>query len=404
MANIPVEYIEDCLEYIAGIRGNIGFNPQPEDAGLLRSLGVQVSKGTALTDRQYALANKVLAKYCQAFEDAGVEDCEGAMQRHRMPLRDIDRSRYVRIVSTEEIDSANFRSDRCIKVRFPFNKKTIAQLYELTKDLDEKHYYHKKGSHAHYFTLDEYHTLKVIDLFGEKDFEIAVELRDYYDAVKRVSQSPEQHLPGIHNGELVNVSEQLRNTTMEDTQGDLVKIVDRRRRYGLENINHAPDLDTLAKKIAFRDSQFFSGDQPIDTRRYLEALYELDRFPLLVTVEGTKEEDQIFEIYSVLKNFIPTEAQSVLFRQEGNTNLNKFIAEKQLNNWVDENTQVVYIRHNKFPKILLNSGWQPVAAYSEMCYTFNYYNPVNIYIKEHCDLIVHKEKCLMSGWYTRDLI
>jgi len=401
MSNVSIEYIEDCLEYIAGIRGNLGFSPQPEDATLMRSMGVQVSKGTALTDRQYELAKKILRKYTAQFEDAGVEDCEGVLERHRMPLRDIDRSRYVRIVSSDEA-SGVARGDNCIKVRFPFNKKTIAQLYELTRNLDDKNYHHRKGSHSHYFTFDEYHTLKVLDLFADKDFEISDDLRKLHDILKAVEHSPEQHIPCIHNEELTNVPSSLKLKIHNDTSGDLIKIVDRRRRYGIENVNYAPDLDTLAKKMAFRETQVFSAENT-DTRRYLEALYELDRFPLLVTVEGTQELNQLFDIYTVLKNFIPAEQQSVLFRQDGATEFNQFVAEKQLNNWVDENTKVVYVRHNKFPKILLNSNWRPIASYAEMCYTYNSYNPVNIYIKEHCDLIVHKEASLIGGWFQRDM-
>ena len=48
----PIEFIEDCLEVIAGLRlPDHKFKINPPDIMLLQSLARQTFKGTALTDR-----------------------------------------------------------------------------------------------------------------------------------------------------------------------------------------------------------------------------------------------------------------------------------------------------------------------------------------------------------------
>lgn len=403
MQTLPIIHIEDCLEFLAGIKGNLGWKPDSDDAAIIHSMAKQVSKGTALTDRQYNLIRSKLEKYKDRFTESGVESIDAVLDRTAMPLRDIDRSRYVRIVNSadEELRITSL-PEKLIKVRFPFNKKTIAKLYEVIKVIDDKTYCHKQGSHSHYFYVNETNIRLVLDVFLDKDFEIDPDLKSAYDAIKTIYNAPQEYLPGIYQGELINVRPDLHKNIMLETKGDLIKIIDRRRRYALENIDYKIDLDSVAKKIAFRDRLYFSSTSKIEysQQQLLEALYELDRFPLLVVIENNEAETQLFDIYNILKNLVPDEQQSVLFRMPGDSAVNTFVAEKKLNNWVDENIKVVYIKQDKFPKVLLKTNWKPIATYSEGCYTFNSFNSGTAYAKTHCDLIVFRE---YSQWLQHSL-
>ena len=68
--------------------------------------------------------------------------------------------------------------------------------------------------------------------------------------------------------------------------------------------------------------------------------------------------EQVYEIYDFFRALVPIEQQSVLFRLDNETNrdFNKFVKEKNLNNWVEKYTKIVYI-NNKLSKVLLKSNW-----------------------------------------------
>jgi len=97
--------------------------------------------------------------------------------------------------------------------------------------------------------------------------------------------------------------------------------------------------------------------------------------------------------HNAVKEIVPSENQTVLFRVEGNSSqneFNEFVREKKLNNWLDDNTQIVYIKKAKLPKLLLKTAWRPITALGLTSYRSN--TTVNIYIKDYCDLIMYHDK------------
>ena len=65
--------IEDCLEILAGFRKESdGFALIKEDYTIMYSIAKQVFKGTALTDRQFALMQTKLLSYSDQFNKADI--------------------------------------------------------------------------------------------------------------------------------------------------------------------------------------------------------------------------------------------------------------------------------------------------------------------------------------------
>ena len=65
--------IEDCLEILAGFRKESeGFSLMKEDYTIMHSIAKQVFKGTALTDRQFALMQTKLLAYEDQFNKADI--------------------------------------------------------------------------------------------------------------------------------------------------------------------------------------------------------------------------------------------------------------------------------------------------------------------------------------------
>jgi len=108
------EYIEQYLTHYVRDIGVEDKNKQ-----ILESIERQCAKGTALTDRQYNLCKTILSS---VFPEMPTDILS------KQPLRTIDRSKYIKIVDTEDVYSnmvyESSKSDwKWIKVRFPFSKK-----------------------------------------------------------------------------------------------------------------------------------------------------------------------------------------------------------------------------------------------------------------------------------------
>jgi len=88
-------YIEDILHYYVD---TIGVNDA--DRPILNSISKQCKKGIALTDRQYELVKNKMLDQKNLFKDRDI-DLENSFEP-RLPIRQIDRSKYICIVDTAE--------------------------------------------------------------------------------------------------------------------------------------------------------------------------------------------------------------------------------------------------------------------------------------------------------------
>jgi hypothetical protein len=339
-----------------------------------------VFKGTALTDRQYALMQEKLVAYKAQFVQAGVKNLEDLLQRTRQPLRQIDRSKYIKI------------QDNSIVVRFPFKKSDIICIQGFS--LTAEGYEHQKGSHEHKFAYNEVNVLHLLNEFSAKEFKIDEELTEVYAVAKAIRDTPQDHLSGIVNNTLINIKPTLAPVIQTEI-GDLTdetftKFIDRRFRYGF---NHVEGLGGphLTQQIASRkEATYNSRPSAESTSDILTALWDLDRFPLLVVLDNEQAEHQLYEMANYYRDILNSEQQSVLFRLESaDDGFNHLVKDRKLNNWVDKNTKVVYISKSKLPKILVNNEWKPTAAFS---YDSKVDRFVDNYVSFNCDLIVYREE------------
>ena len=122
--------VEDYIELLASMKKSdrsAEFSIDRSDYNLITSLARQTVKGMSYTDRQYDLAKKKLIDYKEQFEKNGYANIENDFENLRMPLRSIDRRRWIKIVNYPEntVYEASKTND-WIAVRFVFNKKLIS--------------------------------------------------------------------------------------------------------------------------------------------------------------------------------------------------------------------------------------------------------------------------------------
>lgn len=339
--------IEDCLELLTGLNSIEGysFTLEKEDYNILTSVARQVFKGTALTDRQFDMLARKFEKYTLQFEQNGIDITRVVDNKViRTPFRNVDRTQRV------------YLEDKFIIAQFPFNKKLIAKIQKLRNETTGQIHNDKNKWKIE---LSEINVKVIGDTLSK--FNFSQEFQDLYDTI--LTYKFEEHVPGIYKNELKNIHpEALANAEKEcgDLKSNLIKYIDRRQQFGIEHI----DIDInfprtkLSEQIAFRKTSIVHIGSNIDLESVIAAIDELKRYPVLVVADEEQLED-VAVIKSLFSKYVNNEHQAVMFRMANdsvaNSNFNEWVKENKLNNWVDNNTKVVYIKSTKVPKAVMLS-------------------------------------------------
>ena len=382
--------IERCLEILAGYDEIHRVDPEQlksSDVNLMQSLGRQVLRGTPLTDRQYELAIVKCKDYYNILFDFGID--KTVFEKLRMPLREIDRGKWVRKVKHKE--------EYCLGVRFTFNKKLI-ELLEKTRN-KEKAY--DRELKIHYFPYNEKTIFQVLQLLEGKNFEVEESIQHVYKELLQMNNNKKDHVPGIYGLKLRNFSSKAINVMIEDigepTEKNLPIFADRKNIYGVEHIDEqdlnksVQRLNVLTNKIIRRKAtQIFINKSKYNYNMLAESLLELFRYPILVVCNDQFKLNDIHPFYETFKGVFQEDSFSVLFREENDTaegqEVNNYIKNKKLNAPLDSNSKLVYIKGDKIPKPLLVSTWKPRAVVLSGSKMSN--GKLRTYLNE-CDLIIH---------------
>jgi hypothetical protein len=377
-----LDTVEDILSLVVSVNDAV----LPTDKGILTSIDRQVKRGAALTDRQHDLVKTKLLSYKDFLFSVGITDLQEKLDVLKYPLRFVDRSKSVVL------------NNDVIEVKFPFNKKTIVTLDSVVQKC-KRFYSHEKGSSIHKFKLNEVTVNEVVSAFQHKNFYIDPNVSKFYEKIKEIEMNKESVLPGIYNNKLTNFKKSaldLMNLELGPlTSQNLIKFYDRRRRYGITDINGTVYQNTLTETIAYREETEIAVNPEIHSLdSIVDAIIQLERFPILVLIDPDNPLHDVAKIYNAFRDVVPNEEQTVLFRVDNseNYNLNNFIHDNKINNWLDTSTKIVYINKNKLPKLLLRSNWQPMATLALSSYRAN--SHVTTYIKDVCDLIVYHDKSM----------
>lgn len=403
--------IEECLENLVGLQGNNKFIIESSDQNILRSIAIQTSKGVALTDRQYNLVKEKLLKYRDQFSTL-VNDFDSVVTEIRMPLRDIDRSKYVSLVShAQTIAKGDIYESykehwKWIKIRFPFSKKTIILIEKIVSKTDRAFYRHNRGSHEHYFLYNEKNLYQIIDALNNKNFDIDEVLLKNYEKILEMKNNKENYLPGIYNFELKNLSsraiEYMISSVGKPNTDNLTLYKDRQELFGLhhfdqDDLNESmAHLTTLSKKIINRkNTNVFISQDNYTVNNLAESVLELNRFPLLVILPVSDPLSYLHITHTAFSGFVDPASITVMFRLDTKYNdgagieFNDYIRKHSLNSPLDSNTKIVYINNDNMPKPLIMSEWNPIAVL--MMSSLKPYNRVVTYCDE-IDLVIHYDK------------
>ena len=348
--------VEDYIEVLAGVQsGGDSINLDKSDYNLIGSLARQTFKGIPYTDRQCDLAKNKIIYYKDQLNltDFTVND----LDKLRMPLREIDRSRWIKLEETSQGES--------IAVRFTFQKKLISALEKLSI----KPYHYDKVRKIQYFLYSEKSLFDVVNAFKDRNFDIDPGVQDAYDKINLFNK--EETVPGLYNYKLKNLPESATKLIIEElgnpSQNNVMLYKDRSLKYGI-NVTYTGETNSLESRIATRKEPNISLDSnTINVDTLLLALENLKRHKLMVLVASGDNNscyDDVVQVHEYIKNLIQPSEVSVSFRLDNVSDgleFNRYIRREGINNKVDNNTKVVYNLNNKLPKPLYNSNWIPDA-------------------------------------------
>lgn len=391
--------IEDCIEHLIAETNLVSTDH------IMVSLYKQITiKQLGLTDKQHSLAKDKVLKFRQ-YIDPHVSDLESVIEETRLPLRSIDREKSITI---DHLKNSDF-----IKIKFPFNKRTMTDLATITVGLNRgTTYIHERGTNEHFIKLSEENIQKVFDVFEKKNFYIDPELVELNKEIREIQLSPEKYLPGVYCDNLVNFPTEVKSLIESDV-GELnyysrILYRDRSLRYGISCFDFELPGHTLSEKIANRVEPEVVISKTHEISDVIKSLIDLKRAPFIVMINDSNKPEEMFSElkcwYNELSKYYSNSEQSVLFRVDNQPSvytLNDFIKDNQLNNWVDEKTKVVYIKKSRMPNVLVKSPWKPITSLSMTMDTPTTFNTE--FAKRHCDLIVYLDEYKNSSnfYYKR---
>jgi hypothetical protein len=354
------------------------------DFRILRNISHLVKSPEFISENQANLLVKILKENSPSFEFIGEKfDYTLDSPRWSRIFRHIEQIREISIKIREN-------GEKWITIEFTYsaNMKKIVQSMQgkcdgtLTFDLDKKYS----------LPLTEKNVSLVVETLKSQNFTISEEILDFYKIIKSWNK-----LDFTKNFNIETTTNNRLLTKLSDEIGPIettenVWLQDRKIRYQYEFF---PEIKYtgLTNFIADRENSKVWVDPNLhlleDT---IASLVELNRLPIMVVFSAFSEENSLDDLkkltQALSKNNI-TDGIGVYFRydnKERGKEFNQYIADNQLNAYLDENTKVACVMSGKLPKFFISKKWQPHAVIS---FTNNLKNNKTSVYCNNCDLMVY---------------
>jgi predicted double-glycine peptidase len=411
---------ETLIHFLAGTRELEGLEYPTidrSDYNLINSFSRQLARHVGFTDRQYDLAKTKIDYYADQLSGIDLELAKNTLE---IPLREIDRARWIDIVDHQGPDRVYEASKSpFIAIRFTFSKKLISTIETLKRRIENAHWDYDKENKVHYIKYTERNLYDVLTSVEGKNFELSDRVKEIYN--KLINFKPEDYIPGVYNLEVKNLPAKglklLEQEVGETTIDNLYLYRDRSIRYGLDyfdedDLNKSLEqISPLANALANRKNRSVIVNREfVDINDLMLSLESLNRLPVIIVLPSSDAHDVLVELHQQIRNIIPSEDICTMFRMD-NTNqdgsfINEYIRKEKINNKLAKNIKVVYTLENKVPKPLINADFDPMSlvVYSSHSSIYSIRKVLGCF--EDKDLIVHystKNSKSSNYFYDRNI-
>lgn len=347
-------YIEDL---ILDLNTYVKLNSY--DSNVVDSFSNQIFMGRGFTEKQSALAVKLLKKYCGNLELATNKSIEPHLTnpQFRFAIRKLGAtpSKRVYVESHEQWG-------KVIKVEFPYSEEKVNRIRK-NRDLASLMVW-DADTKSWNFALNEANIKFVCDLTSNDSFVYDEEFKSYADQVDEIIKNMESHIPMLvledRKAKFKNISEHLPVIEEEN----LLASVFLARKSGIytwdEKINDM--LDELGLNPLIKDflNNNYNGIFEIDsTKESIECLKDIVNHmsPCLFVIPGGSELEKTKMVYNFLISLgYSYDEMSVMFRlpSAAGKHFNDFVKNCCLNNPITEKTKFVFVSI-KLPKPVLKA-------------------------------------------------
>lgn len=334
----------------------------PRDRSILFSMASQLKKPLALTEKQASLAVKIINENKHLYGSIDGLVSLLANPLYKFPFRAIDSSRKIFILN-----------GNTIAVKFPFDN-GINKLLDKIPGRKQYNVEHR----CHVYKLNEDNIRIITGLFQDRNFIIDSQIQEWSNEINDILQQPTSFVPSIRieNGvELLNCNSYAQDYFDNNKTGNLIQDLFLAKSMKLFFGDHifdliqSLDISAITKKYLLNDNTAIAvANYPKNDVAML--LQELNAYPVLVLTDDDESKFTAW-IASFIQYGVKQSEMSVLFRSDKNTAFNEYIKNQQLNNLVDENTKVVFIK-NKMPKILYKLNFAPKVVISNSTFYVHY--------------------------------
>lgn len=356
-------YIEELIDRIAN-NGQYIIKPSlpifRADATIAYSLSEQVQRGNGYTEKQRALAIRLVTKYANILSADLKYDVMVDIQnpQFKSPARKLSGTKSVQIKKFENLGKK-------IVVQFPYNdalvesfrvyKKTLsrAEQFDINWDSEEK---------AWIFGFTESNVLFLSRSLPD-DFVFDSDLVDLVSEIRIIEENIEQYVPMVvfEEGKF-----SFKNTVSRIPQPEsdnLISVLLHARKYGINCWDDSIDLALQSEEINASVRDFIkniSGNPLVIDERSLDGIEEIINFSnnVLFVIPGGSELEHLKTITEYLKSKnISNEQISVMFRLDSGAGkvCNEYIKDNKLNSPLSDETKFICVS-GKIPKPLIESG------------------------------------------------
>jgi len=334
-----------------------------KDARVLRSIGSIISGPNFITENQ----SNLLVKILQANKDkiSGVSDeLEDALlfPVWSKVFRKIDPVKKMYI-------SSNTDENLQIILDFTYSSSIRKKLQDLSKKVTGL--YATSPGKTFVADLTEQNIVTLIDELSPMEFVIDEKLQDFYKTIKSWSEEDVKNQFLLTTITHTNFQKQITADLGTETEIDDHVINDRSMRYQYFHKKSEKIPENLVEIIANRSTpRVWINKKETSIDEILKSLLHLKRFPILAVFDSYNIKNSLEDLKNLtesLENIGIYKDVGIYFRLSNDTSgkeFNQYIADKQLNCNLNNETKVVGVQSGKIPKFLLKTDWKPMSVIS----------------------------------------
>lgn len=372
-----------------------------KDYSILDSMNSQIELGNALTEKQGALALRILNSHRQSLSTE-IEEYDTSIDnpKWKHPFRTLLTVREVNVI------------DGNILIQFPFDQSLVDYLRDRNSRVHELY----RGSwdnaaKAWKYALTEKNVLWLGDVLSQREFKFSEEFTKLYDQIKEVRDNLEEHIPMLtfENNKYV-IKNAHKFVTQLDSDNLIASLFNARNQGintwddGIQALLDEYDNNTTKRILLSnrKENTWFNSD-----------IIKIDEFEdlishggnVLIIVPGGSE----LALTRKWVNFanscgIKNKDISVMFRLPNNqSEFNEYVKEAELNNPITDSTKMVFVS-TKITKPLIKAGIKFQTAINLGYYNYMHFT-MNLVVDNVCNLVYYSMKAPVENkkWRPQEL-